>query len=414
MNKRASFEQYGITDEQISATDLTLDVLSSIESNYNSLISRLESYGNEIVELFQPMPEVYAIKCRICTLPELFTKIVKTKSETPEKKITSTNYLSFFNDLISIKVLYLNNDTVKMLHDFITKTWNIIQSANVYLTEKSSQDIKDFANITGSTIYRGECQSFNYHIQCGNTRKSVIAEVCVRNSLEDSWFCADSNIKSLYSDIAVKLVQYQTVLKRAYDQAGVLKKLIEDVSPEVPGTTKTELKAPKSISGAQSIQIGEDDKVVIKAGQDDSDLTVTRGTPVEDLTRTDFVNENDLHSHSGTNSPYEKDEVIFNPMSNDASETQTVRSVSETVELKARSKIGDDVTATSYIPREQFSGDVTRKNIPPGDKPVIIKASDDIVINLTTADNKSHKKKKVSADVSATVAIPKNKIEKGK
>ncbi|MBD3344374.1 MAG: hypothetical protein GF401_04850 [Chitinivibrionales bacterium] len=421
MNERAVFDKYGVSPKQLDSLGLAIETLNSIENNYSSLKSRFEMYAKEMVEIFHSVKEIYALNYSVSLPGDLIASIIQSKMNNPDKEITESNYLIECRDIIVVKVLYLNERELLQINAFIKDAWDLKETPWVELGPAKDGGILDeLVAKERYTTQRGACRSVNYPVFCGHTRKRTVALVQVKNAFEDAWNCMNCEMKNLYTGMFARIEEYRKSLDEAGKIADILQNHIKNgpyASSESVSFARGEARTT-AIHKEQSIAVGEDDEVVINSPvSGEGAPEQTRGVPVEDLTRTDFIRQKELRKHKESQKAQDSNEIIVNSEKDDPTQTQIIRSISDTVELKGSLQPPKDTEVTSYIPQSDLDrarGDKNRdKEKSDEDKPVIIKASDDIIINLSASPPGRSKKAQTKNDIASTVFLSKKNLEKG-
>ena len=227
--------KYPQVEEEIKDNNIDVEVLKDI---YNDFVDYKVSYENQadfIANILRSQPMIHSVKSRIKAPDRLIEKIIR-KTEDRRLKygedfhFTLENYKNEINDLIGIRVIHIFKDQWQDIHEFITKTWKVIEvTANVRQGDNTKHfeelDIEVRSRISG---YR----SVHYLVEFYPTNEKVIAEIQVRTIFEEGYGEIDHRLRYSHVEIPEILKSNLLLFNRIAGSADEMASLINDLSKE--------------------------------------------------------------------------------------------------------------------------------------------------------------------------------------
>ena len=227
--------KYPQTDEIIKDNSIDVEILKDI---YNDFVDYKVSYENQasfIANILRSQPMIHSVKSRIKAPDRLIEKIIRKTEDRKLKygkdfQFTLENYKNEINDLIGIRVIHIFKDQWRDIHEFITKTWKVIEvTANVREGDNTKQfeelDIEVRSRISG---YR----SVHYLVEFYPTNEKVIAEIQVRTIFEEGYGEIDHRLRYSHVEIPEILKSNLLLFNRIAGSADEMASLINDLSKE--------------------------------------------------------------------------------------------------------------------------------------------------------------------------------------
>ena len=178
---------------------------------------------------------IHSVKSRIKDPDRLIEKIIRKTEDRKLKygedfQFTLDNYKNEINDLIGIRVIHIFKDQWQDIHEFITKTWKVIEvTANVREGDNTKKfeelDIEVRSRISG---YR----SVHYLVEFYPTNEKVIAEIQVRTIFEEGYGEIDHRLRYSHVEIPEILKSNLLLFNRIAGSADEMASLINDLSKE--------------------------------------------------------------------------------------------------------------------------------------------------------------------------------------
>ena len=227
--------KYPQVEEIIKENNIDIEVLKDI---YNDFVDYEVSYENQadfISNILRSQPMIHSVKSRIKDPDRLIEKIIRKTEDRKLKygedfQITLDNYKNEINDLIGIRVIHIFKDQWQDIHEFITKTWKVIEvTANVREGDNTKKfeelDIEVRSRISG---YR----SVHYLVEFYPTNEKVIAEIQVRTIFEEGYGEIDHRLRYSHVEIPEILKSNLLLFNRIAGSADEMASLINDLSKE--------------------------------------------------------------------------------------------------------------------------------------------------------------------------------------
>ena len=223
--------KYPQVEEIIKENNIDIEVLKDI---YNDFVDYEVSYENQadfISNILRSQPMIHSVKSRIKDPDRLIEKIIRKTEDRKLKygedfQFTLDNYKNEINDLIGIRVIHIFKDQWQDIHEFITKTWKVIEvTANVREGDNTKKfeelDIEVRSRISG---YR----SVHYLVEFYPTNEKVIAEIQVRTIFEEGYGEIDHRLRYSHVEIPEILKSNLLLFNRIAGSADEMASLIND------------------------------------------------------------------------------------------------------------------------------------------------------------------------------------------
>ena len=227
--------KYPQVEDIIKENNIDIEVLKDI---YNDFVDYEVSYENQadfISNILRSQPMIHSVKSRIKDPDRLIEKIIRKTEDRKLKygedfQFTLDNYKNEINDLIGIRVIHIFKDQWQDIHEFITKTWKVIEvTANVREGDNTKKfeelDIEVRSRISG---YR----SVHYLVEFYPTNEKVIAEIQVRTIFEEGYGEIDHRLRYSHVEIPEILKSNLLLFNRIAGSADEMASLINDLSKE--------------------------------------------------------------------------------------------------------------------------------------------------------------------------------------
>ena len=227
--------KYPHVEKIIEEKNIDTEVLKDI---YNDFVDYKVSYENQagfIANILRSQAMVHTVKSRIKDPDRLIEKIIRKTEDRRLKygddfQFTLDNYKNEINDLIGIRVIHIFKDQWQAIHEFITKTWNVIEvTANVRDGDNTKifeeLDIEVRSRVSG---YR----SVHYLVEFYPTNEKVIAEIQVRTIFEEGYGEIDHRLRYSHVEIPEILKSNLLLFNRIVGSADEMASLINELSKE--------------------------------------------------------------------------------------------------------------------------------------------------------------------------------------
>lgn len=203
-NEEEFINTYPYLKEDIEKEDINLDELKEVFNDFVEYKISYESQANFIANILRAQPMIHSVKSRIKEPDRLLEKIVRKTEDRKSKygdnfKINVDNYKNEINDLIGIRVIHIFKDQWEEIHEFITKTWKVIEvTANV----RDGDVTKHFEDLNIEVRSRlSGYRSVHYLVEFYPTNEKVIAEIQVRTIFEEGYGEIDHRLRYSHTEI---------------------------------------------------------------------------------------------------------------------------------------------------------------------------------------------------------------------
>lgn len=227
--------KYPHIEQIIEEKNIDTEVLKDI---YNDFVDYKVSYENQadfISNILRSHPMVHSVKSRLKEPDRLIEKIIRKTEDRRLKygddfQFTLNNYKNEINDLIGIRVIHIFKDQWQDIHEFITKTWKVIEvTANV----REGDNTKKFEELNIEVRSRiSGYRSVHYLVEFYPTNEKVIAEIQVRTIFEEGYGEIDHRLRYSHIEIPEILKSNLLLFNRIVGSADEMASLINDLSKE--------------------------------------------------------------------------------------------------------------------------------------------------------------------------------------
>ena len=227
--------KYPHVKQIIEDNNIDVEILKDI---YNDFVDYEVSYENQadfIANILRSQPMVHSVKSRIKEPNRLIEKIIRKTEDRKLKygkdfQFTLDNYKNEINDLIGIRVIHIFKDQWQDIHEFITKTWKVIEvTANV----REGDNTKKFEELNIEVRSRvSGYRSVHYLVEFYPTNEKVIAEIQVRTIFEEGYGEIDHRLRYSHVEIPEILKSNLLLFNRIVGSADEMASLINDLSKE--------------------------------------------------------------------------------------------------------------------------------------------------------------------------------------
>ncbi|MDY6227575.1 MULTISPECIES: RelA/SpoT domain-containing protein [unclassified Clostridium] len=227
--------KYPYVEKIIEEKNIDVEVLKDIYNDFVDYKVSYENQANFIANILRSQSMVHTVKSRIKEPDRLIEKIIRKTEDRRLKygddfQFTVDNYKNEINDLIGIRVIHIFKDQWQAIHEFIMKTWNVIEvTANVRDGDNTKifeeLDIEVRSRVSG---YR----SVHYLVEFYPTNEKVIAEIQVRTIFEEGYGEIDHRLRYSHVEIPEILKSNLLLFNRIVGSADEMASLINELSKE--------------------------------------------------------------------------------------------------------------------------------------------------------------------------------------
>lgn len=227
--------KYPSANEGIFKNNINTENLKQIYEDYIEYTNSYENQAEFIANILRSQEMVHSVKSRIKDVDRLIEKVIR---KTEDRKIkygdnfefTIDNYKNEINDLIGIRVIHIFKDQWQNIHDFILKTWKVIEiTANV--RDGDNIEVFEGQNIEVRSKASGY-RSVHYLVEFYPTSEKVIAEIQVRTIFEEGYGEIDHRLRYSHDEIPEILQSNLLLFNRIVGSADEMASLINNMSKE--------------------------------------------------------------------------------------------------------------------------------------------------------------------------------------
>ena len=236
--KETYIKKYPYVEEYIERNNIDFKELKKIYDDFIEYRSSYETQADFIANILRSNENVHSVKSRIKNPERLIEKIIRKTEDRKEKNgedfyFNIDNYKNEITDLIGIRVLHIFKDQWKDIHDFIVRTWNVIEiTANI--RDGDDRAIFDDLNIEVSSRQSGY-RSVHYLVECYPTNQKVIVEIQVRTIFEEGYGEIDHRLRYSHHEIPEILKSNLMLFNRIVGSADEMASLINTLNNELVG-----------------------------------------------------------------------------------------------------------------------------------------------------------------------------------
>lgn len=229
LNEEVYLKKYPHVKEYIDKSEIDFEDLQKIYYDFVKYESSYETQADFIANILRSNENIHSVKSRIKNPDRLIEKIIRKTEDRRDKNgsdfyFNVDNYKDEITDLIGIRVLHIFKDQWKEIHDFIVKTWNVIEiTANI----REGDDRNIFDNLGIEVISRPSgYRSVHYLVECYPTNRKVIAEIQVRTIFEEGYGEIDHRLRYSHHEIPEILQSNLLLFNRIVGSADEMASLI--------------------------------------------------------------------------------------------------------------------------------------------------------------------------------------------
>jgi ppGpp synthetase/RelA/SpoT-type nucleotidyltranferase len=234
-NMEQFLEKYPYSKEIIELNNIKINNIKEIYEDYMQYESSYENQAQFIANILRSQEMVHSVKSRIKDPDRLIEKVIRKTESRKDKygddfEFTVDNYKDEINDLIGIRVIHIFKDQWQEIHEFILKTWKVIEiTANV----RAGDDIKVFEDPSIEVRSKASgYRSVHYLVEFFPTSQRVIAEIQVRTIFEEGYGEIDHRLRYSHQEIPEILQSNLLLFNRIVGSADEMASLINNLSRE--------------------------------------------------------------------------------------------------------------------------------------------------------------------------------------
>lgn len=231
------FNKYPYTKYIVKINNMDIENISAIYEDYISYRDSYENQANFIANILRSEESIHLVKSRIKDAERLIEKIIRKTEDRKNKygsdfEFTVDNYKSEINDLIGIRVIHIFKEQWGEIHDFIIKTWSVIEiTANV--RDGDNTEVFDNLGIEVNSRASGY-RSVHYLVELNFTQSEpTIIEIQVRTIFEEGYGEIDHILRYSSNDIPELVKSNLLLFNRIIGSADEMASLINNLSKKL-------------------------------------------------------------------------------------------------------------------------------------------------------------------------------------
>lgn len=247
--------KYPYTKEIIEVNNIHIENLMEIYNDYINYRNSYENQASFIANILREEDSIHSVKSRIKDPERLIEKIIRKTEDRKNKygndfEFTVENYKNEINDLIGIRVIHIFKEEWEAIHDFIIKTWKVIEiTANV----RDGDNTEKFDELGIEVRSRASgYRSVHYLVELNFTYSdTTIAEIQVRTIFEEGYGEIDHLLRYSNDNIPEIVKSNLLLFNRIIGSADEMASLINNLNNKLA----EDLKTYENIIKDQSVEI---------------------------------------------------------------------------------------------------------------------------------------------------------------
>jgi putative GTP pyrophosphokinase len=224
--------KYRFSISEFKSTELEWSFLEEVCARHYANLQELQTTGEYILQRLRSVPAVHSLKIRIKEPEHLIAKIIRKKLDTPTREISIDNYETNITDLIGIKALHLLKNQWRPIHEFVIKTWDLVEKPIAYIRDGDPQYLTKELEESGCTVeeHTFGYRSVHYLLKSLPARHLQIAELQVRTLFEEGWSEIDHQVRYPRETENPQLSEFLTIFNRLAGSADEMGTFIQGLS----------------------------------------------------------------------------------------------------------------------------------------------------------------------------------------
>jgi putative GTP pyrophosphokinase len=187
----------GIAEEEWRAQDIASQTLVAIYHDFLQRKEELQEVAAQTVQSLQHLPEVHAVRYRVKDPLHLLRKVIRKKTEYPDRHIDEHNYIDWINDLAGVRVLYLYKSEWHSLGRHIQATWELKRPPIAYLSPNTDENTVQVFSAAGAEIrwHDHGYRAVHFVVSTQPNRQRYFVEIQLRTLFEEGWSEIDHAVR---------------------------------------------------------------------------------------------------------------------------------------------------------------------------------------------------------------------------
>ncbi|SIQ64519.1 RelA/SpoT domain-containing protein [Pontibacter lucknowensis] len=247
MNKNTSSGQsassllnsLGLGESEWRTQGIAPQTLVGIYHDFLRRKAELLEIAAQTAQSLQHLPEVHAVRYRVKDPLHLLRKVIRKKSEYPDRHIDEHNYVDWINDLAGVRVLYLHKTAWHALGKHIQATWELKRPPFAYISPGTATTIIQEFEKAGVNIRLHDhgYRAVHFVVSTQPKRQRYFAEIQLRTLFEEGWSEIDHKVRYPDHSCNAFVRDLLNLLNHFTGQADQLASFIKTVLEKLHGHT---------------------------------------------------------------------------------------------------------------------------------------------------------------------------------
>ncbi|PKV67074.1 RelA/SpoT domain-containing protein [Pontibacter ramchanderi] len=187
----------GIAEEEWHAQGVAPQTLVGIYHDFLQRNTELLEIAKQTAHSLQHLPGVHAVRYRVKDPLHLLRKVIRKKTEYPDRHIDEYNYIDWINDLAGVRVLYLYKSDWHSLGKHIQANWALKRPPIVYLTPPAEAEVALEFQEAGVDIrwHDHGYRAVHYVVRTQAKEQRYFVEIQLRTLFEEGWSEIDHTVR---------------------------------------------------------------------------------------------------------------------------------------------------------------------------------------------------------------------------
>jgi putative GTP pyrophosphokinase len=187
----------GIAEEEWRAQGIAPQTLVAINHDFLERKEELLEIAAQTAQSLQHLPEVHAVRYRVKDPLHLMRKVIRKKTEYPDRHIDGHNYIDWVNDLAGVRALYLYKSDWHTLGKHIQANWDLKRPPIAYLSPNTDENTVQAFSAAGADIRWHEhgYRAVHFVVSTQPRHQRYFVEIQLRTLFEEGWSEIDHAVR---------------------------------------------------------------------------------------------------------------------------------------------------------------------------------------------------------------------------
>lgn len=216
--QKAFLRQFNISEEKFRASLLTWDELEVIAEDYIRKENEHTATVKRYFEKIQQCAYVHSLSYRVKEVTHLLEKVIRKNPKYLKqgKAISHSNYASYINDLMGIRILLLFKEDWIGVHEFLMKEYgnDLAEEPFAHIRKGDNREL-----YAGKVKIIDEKPYRSVHYLIRDKKSGLCIEVQIRTLFEEAWSEVDHKLRYPYNLSNEMIGSYLEIMNRAAGMA---------------------------------------------------------------------------------------------------------------------------------------------------------------------------------------------------